>query len=128
MTRVVLIHAGPTPWDEEDRIVGNHTLPLTDEAEARVREMVASFPWHVSSVYRDKTNEAAEAVSKIVAKHFKIRPRHEANFGEVNLELWQGLRREELRFRFPSVFPVWEKDALAVNPPDGEPLREAVAR
>ena len=31
MTRIVFIEAGPTPWDAEDRIVGNQSLPNTKE-------------------------------------------------------------------------------------------------
>ena len=39
MTRVVLIKAGPTPWDVEQRIAGNLPLPLTDDALAPAVEL-----------------------------------------------------------------------------------------
>ena len=42
--------------------------------------------------------------------------------------LWQGLTPEELKMRFPTVFPQWLANPLGVTPPDGEPLAEAIGR
>jgi phosphoserine phosphatase len=128
MTRVVLIHAGPTHWDDEDRLVGNHPLPLTDQAQASIRHIVDGLQMTVSAVYRFSKNEACDQAARIVASRFALRPRDNAALEEVNLGLWQGLTRSELHFRFPSVFPEWEQNPLAINPPDGEPLAEAIER
>jgi probable phosphoglycerate mutase len=128
MTRVILILAGPTQWDDEDRLVGNHPLPLTDGARAAISGIIEHLPQRVTSVYRASKNEACDQVAKMVASQFKIRARESAALDEVDLGLWEGLTRAELTFRFPSVFPEWEESPLAVNPPDGEPLPEAIER
>jgi len=128
MTHILLIHAGPTPWDEEDRLVGNHPLPLTDEARTAIEQITQGLTYPISVVYRFKKNEAADQAAKIAAAPSKLRLHDSAYLDEVNLGLWQGLTRADLRFRFPSVFPQWEENPLAVNPPDGESLEEAVER
>ena len=128
MTRVVLIQAGPTPWDEEERLAGAHTLPLTDGAVESVRALVERIDYPVHAVYRAGRNEAADQTAKVVARQFNLRPRDAQELDELNLGLWQGLRGGEVKSRFPSAFPRWQDNALSVNPPEGESLSKAVDR
>jgi broad specificity phosphatase PhoE len=128
MTRIVPIHAGPTPWDLEDRVVGNHPLPLTSDAYNSIDAIASRIPFPVTAVYYFKKNEACAQAAKIVgAKH--LCPLHDSKMlDEWNLGLWQGLTRNELKFRYPTVVPQWQQNPLAVNPPDGESLGEAIVR
>lgn len=128
MSRIILILAGPTKWDIEDRLVGNHPLPLTELARATIDGIVRNLPGEVGAVYRCKHNEACEQAAKVVAEATKLKPADNAGLEEINLGLWQGLTRAELRRRHSKVFPKWEEDPLSVNPPDGEPLAEAIER
>jgi broad specificity phosphatase PhoE len=127
-TRVLLIEAGPTQWDAEGRITGSMSLPLTAEAIDSVTHLVDSLGENVGSVYRAGANEACVAAAKLIGKRFNLRPRDAADLEEVNMGLWEGLTREELKMRFPTVFPQWEANPLGVTPPDGEPVVEAIGR
>jgi broad specificity phosphatase PhoE len=127
-TRVVLIEAGPTPWEAEGRIVGSRPLPLTAEAIDAIRHRLESVSLAINSVYRAATNEACDQVAKLIAQKFRLRPRDSPELETVNLGLWEGLRPEELRRRFPTVFPQWQEHPLAVTPPDGEALAGAIER
>ncbi len=128
MTRVTLIHAGPTPWDEEDRMAGGQTLPLVEDALAKISELAQSISPAPTAIYFCKTNEASNEVAKLLGGIFKLRPRDNEQLNGFELGLWEGLTRGELRRRFPSVFPQWEENPLSVNPPDGETLPEAIER
>jgi broad specificity phosphatase PhoE len=128
MTRVVLIQAGPTPWDEEERLAGAHTLPLTDGALESIRALVERIDYPVHAVYRAARNEAADQAAKVVALKFHLRPRDAPELDEINLGLWQGLRGPEVKSRFPSAFARWQENALSVNPPEGEALSDAIGR
>ena len=129
MTRVILIHAGPTTWDAEDRLTGNHTQPLTDDARRAIEDLVPTLPEDVSAIYRCKSNEACDHVAKLIASRFKrLRPRDSAALDAINLGLWQGLTREQLRFRFPTAFPRWEESPADIIPPEGESFDQAHAR
>jgi broad specificity phosphatase PhoE len=127
-TRVLLIEAGPTQWDAEGRISGSMSLPLTAEAIDSVGHLVDSLTEGVGSVYRPADNEACDQAGKIIARKFNLRPRDVPDLQEVHMGLWQGLMPEELKLRFPTVFPQWQANPLGVTPPDGEPLGEAIAR
>jgi broad specificity phosphatase PhoE len=128
MTRVTLIHAGPTPWDEEDRMAGGQTLPLAEDALGKITELAKSIAPAPTAIYFCKSNEASNEVAKLLGGVFKLRPRDHEELHGFELGLWEGLTRSELRRRFPSVFPQWEEDPLSVNPPDGETLPEAIDR
>jgi broad specificity phosphatase PhoE len=127
-TRVVLIEAGPTPWDADGRIVGSRPLPLTAQALDAIRHRLQTLDGAINSVYRTSHNEACEQVAKLISQLFALRSRSNDDLETVHLGLWEGLSPEEVRFRFPTVFPQWQEHPLSVTPPDGEPLGAAIDR
>jgi broad specificity phosphatase PhoE len=128
MTHVLLINAGPTPWDAERRLGGNHSLPLSVDGEIAITKMLKSLQSPVAAVHTCRANEACEQAAKVVARQFNLKIRDNELLEPIALGLWQGLTPAELRFRFPSVFPQWEENPLSVNPPEGESLVHAVER
>jgi broad specificity phosphatase PhoE len=128
-TQVLMIEAGPTPWDAEGRMVGSRPLPLTAEALDAIRHLLDDLrPGSIASVYRPAANEACNQTAHLIAKKFNLRVRDNPALEEVKLGLWEGLAPEEVKFRFPTVFPQWLEHPLSVTPPDGEPLPDAIAR
>jgi broad specificity phosphatase PhoE len=128
MTRILLIAATPTKWDLEDRIVGSHSLPMSEEGLVAARQLVSELPDTVNAVYRCKSNEACDQVARLVADRFGLRPKDNPDLEEFNAGLWQGMRREEVKFRYPKVTETWEKTPLAVEPPEGETIPVATER
>lgn len=127
-TRVLLIEAAPTPWDVENRLVGNSSLPLTAEAMDAIGHLLDTIAEPMDAVYRPGANEACVHAAQIIAKKYGLRPRDNPDLNEVGLGLWQGLLPEELRMRFPTVYAKWEEEPLVVTPPDGEPVEAAIER
>jgi broad specificity phosphatase PhoE len=127
-TQVVMIEAGPTPWEAENRLVGNSSLPLTAEAMDAIRHLLDHVTTPITAVYRPGVNEACVQAAQIIGKKYGLRARDNPDLDEVALGLWQGLLPEEIRLRFPTVYPKWEEEPLVVTPPDGEPLKAAIAR
>jgi broad specificity phosphatase PhoE len=128
MTRVILIPAAPTPWDVEQRLGGNPMLPLSTDGEIALRKQLQDMTQEVDAIYTFIGNLACEQAAKLVAQRFKIRVRNSDLLEPVSMGLWQGLTRDELRFRFPTVFQQWEENPLSVNPPEGESLESAAER
>jgi len=128
MLRLLLITAGPTPWDEEGRIVGSRPLPLTAEGVSNITQEAAKIAEPPARILCPIGNEACAQAAAIVGQRFQIHPRNEADLEELNLGLWEGLTRDDLRYRYPTSFPQWETNPLAVLPPDGEGLPAAIER
>lgn len=127
MTRVLLIHAGPTPWDVENRLTGAHSLPLTKDAAAAMKALVDALPMP-TAIYLCQANEACLEAGNMLAEKFGVRIRDTAALEEMRLGLWEGLTREEVRRRFPTVTQQWQEDPLSVLPPEGESLGESIER
>jgi broad specificity phosphatase PhoE len=128
MTRLLLIHAGPTPWDVENRVAGAHSLPLTDDALAAARSLVDAIATPLTALYLHRDNEACRQVGEMIGAKFSTRLRNREELRELRLGLWEGLTREELRRRFPTAFPQWEERPQTVTPPEGESIEQAVGR
>jgi broad specificity phosphatase PhoE len=109
-------------------VSGAAPLPLAEAARDRVADTVAQLHTPVTAIYRDKANEAADATAAIVAERFNLKARHNADLAEVQLGLWEGLTVADVQKRFPTVWPQYLANPLAVTPPDGEPLDAAIAR
>src|SRR5256885_16275896 len=107
MTRVLLIKAGPTAWDDEHRITGNMTLPLTSDARDKLARVIESLG-AIDTVYRPKQNEACDQVAKMIATLHNLRPRNNEDLDAWALGLWQGLRMADLRQRYPTALSQWE--------------------
>jgi broad specificity phosphatase PhoE len=127
-TTVVMFQAAPTPWDVEGRIVGNSSIPLTAEAMDAIRHLLDCVTDPIAAVYRPAGNEACTQAAQIIGKKFGLRARDNPDLDEVGLGLWQGLLPQEIRRRFPTIYPKWEETPLLVTPPDGEPLDAAIRR
>jgi broad specificity phosphatase PhoE len=128
MTRLLLIHAGPTPWDAENRLTGAHSLPLTTDAELAARSLIDAIADKPTGLYLYRNDEACEQVAQIVAKRFGLRLRDRPELSELKLGLWEGLARDDARRRFASVFLKWEEEPLSIEPPEGEALGAAIER
>ena len=128
MTRVLLIQAGPTPWDTEGRLGGRHSLPLEPEARAWIQQTIDQIAEQPAAVYRAKRNEACDETARLIAGKLNLRPRDNDDLDEIDVGLWRGLTRNELRQRFRTAFVQWEKRADAVTPPDGESFADATER
>lgn len=103
-------------------------MPLTGEGEAALRDAARGLSPAPEVVYAFTGNQACEQAAGIVAAQFDLKVRHSDYLEPVSMGLWQGLTRDELRFRFPTVFPEWEENPLGVNPPEGESVADAAGR
>ena len=128
MTRVLLIHAGPTPWDDANRLTGAQSLPLTVDAVAAIQSLIEAIATPPTVICLHAANEACAQAGQMLATRFSIRAKDVEALGEMKLGLWEGLTRDEVRRRFPTVIPQWQEDPLSVRPPEGESLGEVIDR
>ena len=102
-------------------------MPLTDEGRAKVTALVETLP-KIDAVYRCRTHDACDEIAKLVAARNKLKPRDSEQLDAWNLGLWQGLRAEDLKQRYPTVMEQWKESPSTVIPPEGESFIDAIAR
>ena len=129
MTEVLLIGWGRTDWSDAGRLEGITDLPLNPAGRESVAALAESLRAAPPDDIFHGPEEAARETARRLGGSLGIRP-HRAvkDLHELNLGLWQGLRREEIEQRFTSAYEEWRVSPESVAPPEGEPVAEAAAR
>ena len=128
MGSILLAAAGATAWDEEQRLQGSRSLPLSErgrEQVEQVAEQLSEMP--LRAIYTGGSTHCLESAS-ILAHGRRVRVRRLDALAEVNQGLWEGLRLDDLEQRYARSYRAWLTDPKAVRPPDGESVAQAFER
>ncbi|RMG38764.1 MAG: histidine phosphatase family protein [Planctomycetota bacterium] len=128
MPTVVIVRSGETDYDSEHRVQGVLDLPLTAHGVSQVRELAAKLTPMCLEVVYCGPSEQARQTARILAEELGCELRVLAELANLNQGLWQGLRVEEIRRKYPRLFKQWRDRPDVVCPPSGETSDEAVAR
>jgi probable phosphoglycerate mutase len=127
-TRLLIIRAGDTEWDQEGRVQGGSDLPLCEEGRERVRAEVQKLENGCLSFILTGPDEASMETASMVAEQTGAKVRRLDELCECNLGLWEGLLGSDMEERFPRACRQWLDDPASVNAPDGEALYSARER
>jgi probable phosphoglycerate mutase len=125
---LIVIRAGATDYDLQERIRGTLDMPLSMEgvaAATRAGERLAADP--PTAIYAS-ADETAEETARIIGSACGIKPKHLPNLGNVDMGLWQGRLVEEIRDTQPRLHRQWQDNPWSVAPPEGELLEDACER
>jgi len=134
MNKLIVIRAGETAWlqgrptDDNSRIQGTVSLPLTPAAEESLHALTATLnQYHPDCLY-SSGNESSGPTAQVLAKLCKLKPKTVTELHELDCGLWQGLRIGEIKKRYGRAYRQWRTDPTSVRPPQGESLEEATLR
>jgi len=125
---LIVIRAGATDYDLQERIRGTLDMPLSAAgaaAAARAGEQLATAP--PAAIYAS-ADETAEETARIIAFACGVRPKQLPNLGNVDMGLWQGRLVDEIRDTQPRLHRQRQDNPWSVAPPEGELLEEACER
>jgi broad specificity phosphatase PhoE len=128
MGSILLASAGATVWDDEQRLQGSRSIPLSEQGRQQVQEVsrqLAEMP--LRTVYTGNSRHCLES-ARILAQGRRCRVRCIDALAEVNHGLWEGLSLRELERRYERSYRAWLRDPQAVQPPEGESIADAYAR
>ncbi len=128
VTRLILIPAGSTCWEKEQRVAGNTDLPVCPEAYGQIVRWAEQLRSEGVNILFSGPGGPAEETARKLSGILRIRHRVEKELVEVNLGLWQGTFLSDIRQRQPKVFKQWQEQPESVTPPDGERLGNAQDR
>ena len=125
---VVLIPAGDTEWDEQDRMAGAADLPLSEEGLRQVQEMAGQIADEQIKLLCVSANQAAQQTAAVLGEELDIDVKTVKGLEAVDVGLWEGLTTEQLRQRYTRVYKQWSEHPTSIRPPQGENLQEAADR
>jgi len=129
MGSILLASAGATAWDEEGRLQGSRSVPLSLHGREKMQEIAGQIlEMPVCAVYTGQSRHCLES-ARILAQGGRKPPvRCLGALSEVNQGLWEGLRIEELERQYARAYRAWLHSPATVRPPQGETIAQAYDR
>jgi phosphoserine phosphatase len=125
MLQLVLIRAGSTDYDVQERIQGSLDMPLNEQGVAEVAETVEKLrDIGIDTIYTPFSQPSLQTADAI-AKALGIKMKKIMRLHNLNMGLWQGMLVEEVRRKQPKVYRQWQEQPENVCPPEGEMLTVA---
>ena len=127
---ILLIRAGRTEYDCQNRIQGTLDVPLSERGRVQVAAAAAELSeadLAVDAFYTGpclSVRETAAALAPVLS----VKPKAIPGLYNLNMGLWQGLLFADVKAKQPKVFRQWHEQPETVCPPEGESLADARQR
>lgn len=128
MVRIILVRPGATDFDAQGRIQGTLNIPLNEAGTAEAAQLADQLrPVAIEAVYCAPCEPALETGNQIAATAGQ-KLRRLDQLRNLDHGLWQGMRIDEVRQKFPTAYRQWQDHPERVCPPEGEMLDAARLR
>jgi len=128
MPKMYVIQTGRTTWDDQTRVDSAPGAPLTESGQQDVQDVAKELASRAISIVYASAGQAEQETAQLVARALGAKVRVNKDLRELDYGLWQGLTREEIKRRQPSLYRQWTEAPASVRPPGGETLQEALER
>lgn len=124
----MLIRHGETEWNKGDRFRGRSDIPLDEEGLAQAVKIAERLKDHkFAAIYTSPLPRAVQTAEPLAVAH-GLKIEETADLLDVDYGAWEGLSRDEIRARYPSLYETWVKIPGRVRFPGGESLRQVRLR
>lgn len=128
MTQIVLIRPGSTDYDEQQRIQGDLDVPLNRQGNVEVAKLVEELKkLPIEAVYAPPS-EPAFQTARSLAEALNVKCKKLDRMTNLNHGLWQGMKVDEVRRKYPRAYRQWQEQPDNVQPPAGETVEQATHR
>ena len=125
MPNVVLIRAGATDFDDDQRIQGSIELPLNERGQAEVDDLIKELQDDEIGVIMTAPSEPSLSTATGLSRGLGgVKVKENKGLANLNQGLWEGLPAEEVRRKYPKLFRQWREAPGTVCAPEGETLVE----
>ena len=128
LAKVLLIRPGATEFDDQQRIKGSLSMPMSQRGVAQVRRLCDELgDVKIKTIYTSP-DESARQTAETLARGRDVKVKVIDAFENVDHGLWHGKLIDEVRRNHPRVYRQGIDTPEEVCPPEGEPIREARER
>jgi probable phosphoglycerate mutase len=128
MLNILLIRAGKTEYDCQQRIQGTLDLPLSEEGWQQVAALAETLhASEVEAIYSGP-DQASQQTAELVSVALQQKVKTNKALHNLDLGLWQGMLIDDVKSKQPRVYKQWIEHPETVCPPEGEPLSAAEER
>ena len=128
MLRIILARPGSTEFDEQRRIKGTLSIPLSEQGMRQAAATAKAFLDEKVEVVYTSPCEAALQTADALAESLGLKVKQLDKLQNLNHGLWQGKLIDDVRKRQPKVYRQWQEHPESVCPPEGEMIDAARQR
>ncbi len=128
LPHLLLVQAGPTDLDLQNRITGRLDLPLSPQAETMTKTALAQMGQIAVEAIVSAPCQSAVQTARILAGSSRIRVKVDKRLVNIDYGLWHGKSREELKRTQPDVYRQWVQSPNRIQAPAGESPLEVQQR
>ena len=125
MIRIVLIRPGSTEFDEQGRIKGTLSIPLSEQGAQQVALAAGQLAKIGIELVYTSPCQSARQTAEAIAESLGVKVQSLDKLQNLDQGLWQGKLIEEVRQKQPKVYRQWQDHPETVCPPEGEMLASA---
>ena len=126
---IFVVKAEATPWHEEGRLQGNLDIPLSPKGVRGAERTGDDLAQRgVKRVFSGFTLPAYQTACILCDRDELRSVNRRADLDEVNMGLWQGLWKIDIKRKHRRAYLQWLRNPASVEPPMGERLDEAYDR
>lgn len=127
-TWIYLVRHGSVVGAETRRFIGHLDVPLSPLGEAEIERLAARLaPVPLAAVYASDLGRCRLS-AEIIARPHGLTPRVDSALREMAMGRWEGLTADEINAREPEAFKEWMARIEDFPFPDGESVRNLLAR
>ncbi len=128
MSEIILIKPAASNFKEQNRVLGNLDLPVSEEGQEELAKAIPLIKeYDLDTLYSSPCNPCKDS-SEIIADKLDISLKEKNSLKNFDLGLWQGLQIDEIRRKQPKVFKQWLENPETICPPEGESVEDAAKR
>jgi broad specificity phosphatase PhoE len=128
MARIILIRPGSTELDEQGRIKGCLSIPLSESGRGQVARMVDELSAESLDVVYYSPTESARETAVELATGRSVKCKVVEKLRNLDHGLWHGKLIDEVRRQQPRVYRDCREHPEGVCPPEGEAMPNAFRR
>lgn len=128
MNKLIVVRAGTTAWQEQDRIQGTVPLPLCEAGIENLNAVTEILQKEPLELLYCSGNESSGTTAEYLTRQCRFKIKKITAFKEMDFGLWQGLRIKDIRTRYATAYRQWSKEPTSICPPQGETLQQVYDR
>ncbi len=126
--KVLLVPAAASEWQRSERLIGRVDLDPAADWEQEVADWQALLASNDVARILYGPDTLSQKMASALTRGRKVPLKSVDGLLEVDLGLWAGLTRDELKSRFATAHAALVDSPMSVSPPSGERFGEAVDR
>ncbi len=128
MLKFIIVRPGSTEFDEQGRITGSLSIPLSKNGTAQAEQTAIQLTDQEIDAIYSAPCESAQQTAEQLAEYCNIKFKTLDKLQNLDRGLWNGKLIEELKQTQPKVYRQWQDHPETVCPPGGETLDDAQLR